>query len=282
MARRNKDGSFDELISLISMFPWWVGALLAPICFVLARAWAAQQHAAMLANPNASSAVFHALATLLQYAVPAACVIGSIVSALRRRKRKALVAGVADASSADALSAMSWQEFELLVGEGFRQQGFDVEERGGSGADGGVDLVLRRGGEKFLVQCKQWRAQRVGVIVVRELYGVMAASGATGGFVVTSGRFTEEAQAFAKGRNVRLVDGGALFELLRSARPGAGTGPAAARAPQATAPSTPAADPAPRCPRCAGPMVRREARKGPNAGAAFWGCSAFPKCRGTA
>jgi restriction system protein len=47
----------------------------------------------------------------------------------------------------------------------------------------------------------------VGVDVVRELYGVMAATGAAGGFVVTSGRFTEDAASFARGRNVMLVDG---------------------------------------------------------------------------
>jgi restriction system protein len=52
-----------------------------------------------------------------------------------------------------------------------------------------VDLVLQRDGEKHLVQCKQWRATRVSVMVVRELFGVMAATGAVGGFVVTSGRF---------------------------------------------------------------------------------------------
>ena len=116
---------------------------------------------------------------------------------------------------------MTWRQFEMLVGEGFRLQGFQVAETGGGGADGGVDLVLTRagknGGEKFLVQCKQWRAFKVGVDVVRELYGVMAAKGATGGFVVTSGRFTEDAIGFASGRNVTLVDGPKLHALLRQA-----------------------------------------------------------------
>ena len=55
--------------------------------------------------------------------------------------------------------------------------------------------------------CKQWKAFKVGVTVVRELYGVMAARGAAGGFVVTSGRFTEEATRFADDRNIRLIDG---------------------------------------------------------------------------
>jgi hypothetical protein len=158
------------------------------------------------------------LASIGQYLLPFICLAGAAVSAWRRHQRRALADNVAAATSADVLEGMSWREFELLVGEGFRRKGFQVEELGGAGADGGVDLVLRKGGEKHLVQCKQWRAYKVGVQVVRELYGVMAASGAAGGFVVTSGRFTEEAREFVKGRNVELMGGDALIALIRSAR----------------------------------------------------------------
>jgi len=35
------------------------------------------------------------------------------------------------------------------------------------------------------------------------------------------------------------------------------------------------------CPTCGQPMVRRSARNGPKAGQPFWGCSAYPRCRGT-
>jgi len=88
----------------------------------------------------------------------------------------------------------------MLIGEAFRPQGFTVTETGGGDADGGVDLVLAKNGEKFLVQCKQWKAFKVGVSVVRELYDVMAAKGVAGGDVVTSGQFTAEAKEFAAGR----------------------------------------------------------------------------------
>lgn len=37
----------------------------------------------------------------------------------------------------------------------------------------------------------------------------------------------------------------------------------------------------PMCPRCGKPMVPRTARKGAQAGQAFWGCSAYPDCVGT-
>jgi hypothetical protein len=105
-------------------------------------------------------------------------------------------------------------------------------------ADGGIDLVLSKGGEKFLVQCKQWRAFKVGVEVVRELYGVMAARGAAGGFVVTSGRFTDDAAAFASGRNVTLVDGPKLHAMIQQARAArSGTAPTT---PTGRAPAAPA------------------------------------------
>ncbi len=47
-----------------------------------------------------------------------------------------------------------------------------------------------------------------------------------------------------------------------------------------TEPPHPPGAKAPDCPVCGKPMALRTARKGPNAGASFWGCSAFPGCKG--
>jgi restriction system protein len=206
-----------------------------------------------------------------------------------------LLTDVAQARNADALNGMSWREFELLVGEAYRLQGYRVTEIGGDGPDGGVDLMLAKGGEKFFVQCKQWKAYKVGVTTVRELYGVMAAKGATGGFVVTSGRFTEDAKEFAQGRNVQLVDGARLSVMIQRARQTQGRStnqqrestnvadvPQAPAKASATEPTVAAqAASRPNCPRCGAAMELRTARKGANAGNAFWGCSTYPKCRGT-
>lgn len=35
------------------------------------------------------------------------------------------------------------------------------------------------------------------------------------------------------------------------------------------------------CPKCGAPMVRRTAQRGYNRGGEFWGCSNYPKCKGT-
>lgn len=39
-------------------------------------------------------------------------------------------------------------------------------------------------------------------------------------------------------------------------------------------------DVSPSCPQCSSPMERKTLRKGGNAGQSFWGCSAYPACRG--
>jgi restriction system protein len=207
------------------------------------------------------------------------CLLGAAISALKRRQRGNLIADVAASAAVNALDGMTWREFEMLVGEAFRLQGYRVMETGGNGADGGVDLVLRKNNEKFFVQCKQWKAYKVGVEVVRELYGVMAAHGAAGGFVVTSGRFTNAATEFTQGRNMKLVDGPVLLKLIQHAKSARPTTAITGNVANAnTAMRTESA--APSCPKCAKTMVRRSAKTGKHAGQAFWGCVAYPSCKG--
>lgn len=262
---------------------------MALISYFVLRRFALQPVTASVQPGQVGSMVtqtlWRTLANVVQYILPLICLAGAGVSARRRRQRCQLVAHVANARSADVLGGMNWQLFERLVGEGFRLQGCRVTETGGGGADGGVDLVLAKGSEKFLVQCKQWRALKVGVDVVRELFGVMAARGEAGSFVVTSGLITDDATAFTKGRNLQLIDGPRLRALIQAARSNAQ--PASVPPARATAHAI-GAGPAmstvlstPNCPLCSKPMVMRTAKRGANAGAEFWGCSTYPACRGT-
>lgn len=270
-------------MDVVALMPWWAGVALAFVSYVVLHQMAGTTPSANAAQPGqmatfAARAMFASLAWAGQFLIPFLCLLGALASFFRRQKRELLVSGVVRSKGADALNGMSWQEFETLVGEAFRLQGYSVTEQGGGGADGGVDLVLRKGTETHLVQCKQWKAFKVDVKVVRELYGIMAAQGAAGGFVVTSGTFTADAQAFAEGLKVKLVDGPKLFGLIQQAK-ASHSMPSTALQP--TPAATAAAAPTPECPQCGASMVRRIARKGANAGAQFWGCSQYPSCRGT-
>ena len=234
MARRRKSSTAEDLMDLVALLPWWAGVALALASYGVLHAIATRPlpaaQSAQQIGQLAATAIWQGLATGGQYLLPMICLFGAVMSAVRRRQRRVLFDTTSASSSAEALQDMSWQQFELLVGEGFRRRGYAVMEVGGGGADGGVDLVLTKAGEKSFVQCKQWKAFKVGVSTVRELYGVMAAHGAAGGFVVTSGRFTQEAAAFASGRNVQLIDGPALMPLLREARGKAEASPSVSNA----------------------------------------------------
>lgn len=281
MARKSKQSPLEDMIDIAAMLPWWLGVFLALIAyFVLhhfATAEVAQSTSVTQLGANVTHQLGKVLAMLGQYLLPFAFLIGAGISAYGRHKRAALISDVQVGSSPSVLNSVSWQEFEMLVGEVFRRRGYVVSETGGGGADGGVDLVLRKDGEKFLVQCKQWKAFKVGVITIRELYGVMAAGGAAGGFVVTSGVFTQEAKSFAEGRNIDLIDGSELTAMIKKIQPQL---QATTTTPQRTPQSASAATSDPSCPNCGSAMVKRTAKQGANAGNLFWGCSSYPKCRG--
>jgi len=169
-------------------------------------------------------------------------------------------------SGFESLRAMSWQDFERLVGEAYRRQGYAVEEVGGSAPDGGFDLVLHRQGGKFVVQCKRWRSAQVDVTLIREFFGVMVAENAARGIFVSTSRFSPDAVEFARGKPLDLVDGARLADLIKGLQRGA-TSPT-----EATAPT---------CPKCGGGMARRVARRGSSVGHEFWGCKRYPQCSGT-
>src|SRR5882672_4775326 len=63
--------------------------------------------------------------------------------------------------------------FDLLVAEGFRVQGFSVTEIGDGDAPDRPDLSLAKAGKKFCVQDRHWLDAAVDVAAVEELARVM-------------------------------------------------------------------------------------------------------------
>jgi restriction system protein len=288
---RRKQSAIEDVIEITSMLPWWAGVGLAVAFYIGLHQVAIMEVVVPTGGKGmghfVGQQIYKTFAMYLQYIVPALLLIGAAVSAFKMRSRRALHGEVAAAGVKSALERMSWNQFEQLVGEHFRLRGFAVRENEAGGADGGVDLVLTRGADRYLVQCKQWRARQVGVVTVRELYGVMAAKGAAGGYVVTSGVFTDEAKRFADGREIELIDGAQLVEMINaqgaprpSPLPARGVVSSSSLDPGSLSGVTNPKSEAPTCPQCSSPMVLRTARKGSNAGSSFWGCSTFPKCRG--
>ena len=164
----------------------------------------------------------------------------------------------------DSIRSLTWRQFEDLLGEAYRRQGYSVVENSSLGADGGVDLTIRRVGATYLVQCKQWRTYKVGMKVIREMFGLMAAHRAAGAIIVASGSFTQEARDFAFGKPIELVNGDRLVQIISGVQ----------SRPMTTVPQPPAATRS--CPKCGSELVLREAKRGARAGSRFWAALAIP------
>ena len=118
----------------------------------------------------------------------------------------------------DSLSQVSWQDFEILVANYYREQGFDVMHCGSGGigvrGSGGVDLRLRKDGRLLLVQCRHETVQPVDGAAINRLLAVRDEDEAAEAIVVSSSEFSTDARRAAEAGGVTLVDGEALRLLL--------------------------------------------------------------------
>lgn len=118
-----------------------------------------------------------------------------------------------------------WQlgprKFEEIVAELLAENGYQVELTPLSG-DGGFDMYAARkdvlGSFLFLVECKRYiPPQKVGVNIVRSLYGVVHQKNANAGIVATTSFFTKGALEFEQERRyqIHLSDYLALQQWLK-------------------------------------------------------------------
>ena len=244
---RRKNSWADNLV----LAPWWVSATLALLAFTILPS-------VLPANVATGGLVITITFMLLMI---------SALSAFRSLRGRVLLDSQ---TSLDSLRSLPWKRFEDVLAEAYRRRGYQVVETLGCGADGGVDLRLRKDGQLIVVQCKRWKGKPVAVQVVRELYGVMIDQRASAAKIVATTSFTSDAVVFAKGKPIELVDSNALLRLVRDVQ----------TSNRVTTTSDTSDHLTPMCPTCNAPMVLREARRGAYAGQKFWGCTNYPKCRG--
>ena len=267
MPRRKQGG-----LELIASMPWPAGIVLGIVAYVgvryLVPSLMASSSSMFLAPLG--KALGEGAAPILAWFLLGICWVGALLAFIGSRQRRRLLEAQ---TGLDSLRAMNWRQFEMLVGEAFRRQNYRIEETGLGGADGGIDLRLSKNGKVTLVQCKQWRSQRVDVKVVREMYGLLAHHGANAVKIIAVGDFTPDARRFAQGKPIELIHGEALLVLIRGVQNATSSTVNAAAVKPAVKLAT-----APNCPSCGAPMIKRHNRR---TGDIFWGCAKYPGCRGT-
>lgn len=257
---RSRKSLLEEVAEPFAELPPLAGVITAVLLAVVG--WAAP----LLDGTSATAVIWLQFGRWVVWLLAGLVFVYTIVGVLRR---------FVDRRTFDATSdpaGLTWSQFERLIGEFYRRKGASVTARGGPVADGGVDLNLTYPtGERLIVQCKHWKNRNVGVKPLRELWGVLDDEKADRAIFVTSGSFSAEAIAFARGKQLELIDGSRLRRMMADLKR---TQPAPVSEPPQIASN-------PLCPRCQSPMVLRTARRGANAGDRFWGCSTYPECQGT-
>ncbi len=271
---RNKDGS---VIDLLFLFPWWLNAILSPTSYLFFK-----YH---LPTINFETTIGKGIASgfsSLAIYIAGGIALITLIQFIRLIHRKSLIPRVANGNFINALfksrsmtqlerlKKINWREFETLVSEIYKKLGYQVYETP-EGADGGVDIVLKKDGQKALVQCKHWRTKKIGVKTIRELYGVMISENANKGIVMCSGSYTKDAYSFAANKPLELIEGQTLLAMINTVNK-----PHTNNQIQSNKTVTPQEKV---CNRCGSNMVVRTAKQGVNRGNKFWGCTSFPKCR---
>ncbi|WP_165245013.1 restriction endonuclease [Paludisphaera soli] len=119
------------------------------------------------------------------------------------------------------LTSLSPETFEEFVGELFEAMGYQVAQVGGTG-DEGIDLHLRRGELRAIVQCKYHKRGVVGSPELQKFLGSVHHAHAHKGYFVTTSTFSLAAEKFAVDHPIELVDGPRIVELVTQAMgPGA-------------------------------------------------------------
>ena len=146
----------------------------------------------------------------------AVCVVlGAGATRMLRRLRlphEETAAGIA------AIAGMRWRDFMHLVLAAMNQRGYErVFEPGASGDES--DYLLERDGQRWLLSCKHGTAYVLGSTSIAEFAREMRMRGASGGLLVTPGRFADEAHALANAQRIELLDGPGLWPEVKRLLP---------------------------------------------------------------
>jgi hypothetical protein len=141
--------------------------------------------------------------------------VGWLIAQVQAANRRRLVEWTTN------LRLLSAEEFEWLVGEVFRREGWTVRETGQqAGPDGNIDLELSKNRERRCVQCKRWTARLVGVDQIRGFGGTLLREKVNGsdGIFVTLSDFTPQAHEEAERIGLTLIDGRELYRRVEQVR----------------------------------------------------------------
>lgn len=167
---------------------------------------------------------------------------------------------------------MDWREFEKFIAFVFQKKWFKAKERQGR-SDGGIDVDAKKDGQKYVIQCKRWKDNRVWVVDMRSFVGAMQGEWSDVKWIyVTTSRLTADAKKYLEKMSDRLElwDAESLESYILEYT---------WRAEEIVHEEKPKTELHPICEKCGGEMILREAQRWEYKWEKFYWCSSYPRCK---
>ena len=189
------------------------------------------------------------------------CLVGIVFFISRIIKK----AKINKAMVTDDYDVMTGEEFEEFCADILRGNGYSGVEVTKVSGDHGVDIIAKKDGLKYAIQCKRY-SKPVGNKAIQEVYSGKDIYKADVAVVMSNMEFTAQAIEDAKRLNVELWNRDKIYSLQKNG-------------------NIKIAETSDKdeliCPKCGDKLVLRTAKKGVNAGSQFYGCSNYPNCKFT-
>ena len=208
--KKNRTGKDLNIIEFLSQVPWWFFASVSVLAYILLAFIVPlfEQQGTLINEVHVSLGPAFAPVVALALLAPASF---SILSSSRRRKK------LHDLQrDLQAIQTLSHKQFENLVAEAYGRIGYLVLKHSAFEEDQGIDLVLRKSANLYLVRCRNWQSHEISAEIVRRMYSLMYDRQASGSIIISSGTFSRDALRFAADKPIELVDGRQLVKLIGS------------------------------------------------------------------
>ncbi len=179
-----------SLFAILLRSPWWISILIAAVISLAASAMLPREVAAYGISAGFPFLVVGIVAAWRQLRMPSPSRVAELI---------------------ETVNAMPWRDFANAVEQAFRRDGYEVRRLTGPAAD----FEIAKGGRTVLVSAKRWKAAGAGIEPLRELQTASEKAEARESIFITTGQLTDNARSFAAQKNIRVMQGNSLAELLQ-------------------------------------------------------------------
>ena len=180
----------NSLFAIMLRSPWWVSLGIALLLGLLSFALLPERFRVVGAMSGLPFAVIGVIAARRQWRQPSAARV---------------------AQTQQALAAMAWPAFAVLLEQAFQRGGYTVQR----GTTAGVDFELERQGRRMLVSARRWKSARTGLEFLRALQAAREASGAPDALYIGLGPLSDNARPFAAEHRIAVWQAAELARALR-------------------------------------------------------------------